>query len=188
MGLELVSQVKRTSPTFSLLSENERLECFLFFPEASVKILVGSHGLCGDAERRLRSLVWIQTSWFKTPLNWREITIGSRMSNNLCSQISFSYIMFCFLPVPDSKRAPVMFLCSENTAVTKMHLSYRGPSVWKEHVTPWSLQVWIFSSLTKCYWKAWNSNTTSTPCSCSISHVLILLTLVLPIFQLYDMP
>lgn len=57
MGLELVSQVKRTSPTFSLLSENERLECFLFFPEASVKILVGSHGLCGDAERRLRSLV-----------------------------------------------------------------------------------------------------------------------------------
>jgi len=57
MGLELISQVKQMSPTFSLLSENERLECFLFFPEASVRILAGSHGLCGDAERKLRNLV-----------------------------------------------------------------------------------------------------------------------------------
>lgn len=54
--LGLVSQVKGRRNAF--LSEIERWEHFLFFPEGNAKgTLAGAHGLCGDAERRLSSLV-----------------------------------------------------------------------------------------------------------------------------------
>lgn len=64
---------------------------FYFSLKQTQTIFVGAHGLCGDAERRLSNLVLAATSQFetKTPLNLSEITIGSRMSNNLSSQIGF---------------------------------------------------------------------------------------------------
>lgn len=87
------------------------------------------------------------------------------MCNNLCSQTSFSYITVLF---------STTFNFPHGASLLRVHCSVkdvcklpRGISLKKKkiqgNITLWSFQVWIFYSLTKCYWKAWNSNIAYTP-------------------------
>lgn len=83
-----VSQVKGRRNVFLRVKGGST---FYFSLKQTQTTFVGAHGLCGDAARRLSSLVLAAASQFetKTRLNLSEITIGSRMSNNLSSQIGF---------------------------------------------------------------------------------------------------
>lgn len=192
--LELVLEVKGRRSAF--LSEIERQEHFLSEDKCKVS-LPGADGLCGDAERTLSSLVLTPTLQFKakTPLNLYEFTCTSLFLTSLFFYIHhcfyFNTSLFYFLPISAFKCAPMVLPCSECTAVTKMHISYQGPSVWKKNMGQHNSMIfpsvnilWLNKVLLQGTLRQAASH---TPLSCLINHVLILLTLVLPIFQLYDM-
>lgn len=109
----------------------------------------------------------------------------------LARKPAFNTLLFYFLPVSVFKRAPVVPPCSDYTAVTEMCVKLpRAICLKKKNMGQHNPMIFPSVNvlwLNKVLLKGMKQAASHTPLSCLISHVLILLTLVLPIFQLYDM-